>query len=135
MFCGIGVGRLWVRPGEGFLVTPWHSTEAVLGPSPHPHPLPLLPKNIWKELGHTLSNLPPPWERVASSSICHGSGGWISDMPVPPPPHPHPAAPCTFPVTMLNTLGCNDYFPVLSQICEQLEGRTVAALLSAAAAV
>ena len=49
-------------------------------------------------------------------------------------PTPTPA-PCTFLVTMLNTLGCNDYFPVFSQTHEQLEGRTVAALLSAAAAV
>lgn len=67
MFCGIGFGRLWVRPGKGFLVTPWHSTEAVLGPSPHPHPLPLLPK---KNLGRT-------WSHTVQPPSSPGTCGWL----------------------------------------------------------
>lgn len=66
--------------------------------------------NIWKEPGHTLSNLLPPQEHLAGSSICHGSGSLPPQRGVTslcPPP-----TPCTPPVMILNTLSCNHYFPV-----------------------
>lgn len=81
---GVLRGQLMVPGYRGVLEVLRHSAEAVLGPSRRPHPQPLLAKQTFgKDWLTPLVHPPCSVGMWAGSSICHGSGGCISDVSVP----------------------------------------------------